>query len=546
MERMSLIAFAVLIVLASVCRAEIINVPDDQATIQGGIDAAEDGDTVLVQPGEYAENVDIGIKSIILLGNPDNPDEVVIDGGQNGSVIIIGSYQRNQSQQVVSGFTITNGLADWGAGGVYCMQCSPTLTHLVINNNSAGNFGGGISLSANRPATISDVQILNNSAAATGGGISIWDGTTVILDRVLIAHNGAPFGGGIYLAATMQELNLIGCTIVDNTSDNEYGGLWLQVDGDETRFYFDNTIVWNNVGIDICIPLAGEDYFANTDFEYCLIDGGQEGIHKTARGELIWGEGNIDADPLFADPDSGDFHLTAESPCIDAGDPDSPFDPDSTRADMGAFYFHQRDIEVEPDSLEFATLEPGSRDSLAITIRNIGLTWLQVELPEIAPADAPFTHSWDWEGPGDIPSESEYQFWVFFHPEAEAEYRATLTLVSDDPDEDTVSVLLIGRSVLGVDDSDRSLPRSFAITAIHPNPFNGLTIVSYQLPAVGRVSLMLYDITGRQVSIQELGIKSPGRHQAVIDGALLPTGVYWLSLGEQGGQQSIAKVVLVR
>ncbi len=57
--------------------------------------------------------------------------------------------------------------------------------------------------------------------------------------------------------------------------------------------------------------------------------------------DLEWGDGNIDADPLFADPDEGDYRLTEDSPCIDAGDPNLPEDPDSTRADMGAYYYHQ-------------------------------------------------------------------------------------------------------------------------------------------------------------------------------------------------------------
>jgi len=62
---------------------------------------------------------------------------------------------------------------------------------------------------------------------------------------------------------------------------------------------------------------------------------------------------NIQLDPLFLDPENGDFHLTENSPCIDAGDPNSPLDPDGTIADMGAFYFDQNSsIDEELSSAE--------------------------------------------------------------------------------------------------------------------------------------------------------------------------------------------------
>ena len=56
------------------------------------------------------------------------------------------------------------------------------------------------------------------------------------------------------------------------------------------------------------------------------------------------GEGNIDADPLFVDPENGDFHLTVDSPCIDAGTlegaPEFDFEgdprPQGDGVDMGA------------------------------------------------------------------------------------------------------------------------------------------------------------------------------------------------------------------
>ena len=59
-------------------------------------------------------------------------------------------------------------------------------------------------------------------------------------------------------------------------------------------------------------------------------------------------ESNLfDVDPLLVELDPLDPHLTADSPCIDAGDPDSPLDPDSTRADIGMFYFHH-ELQVKP------------------------------------------------------------------------------------------------------------------------------------------------------------------------------------------------------
>ncbi|HEX9973444.1 MAG TPA: T9SS type A sorting domain-containing protein, partial [bacterium] len=62
--------------------------------------------------------------------------------------------------------------------------------------------------------------------------------------------------------------------------------------------------------------------------QYSVVQGGHIGV------------GNIDTDPMFVNPDNSDFRLQPGSPCIDAGDPTSPLDPDGTRADMGALPFY--------------------------------------------------------------------------------------------------------------------------------------------------------------------------------------------------------------
>jgi len=536
-------ALAGAILAATGASARVINVPDDYATIQGGIDAAEDGDTVLVAPGEYEECISFEGKDITLMGTPEDPSRTVIDGGGQGSVVTFN--QGVSSDAVLSGFTIRNGNGQDG-GGIDCYRSSPTLSSLVITGNTAARGGGVFSYYSD--IVLINVCLTQNTATESSGGAAAYieGGDRVEMTNVLAAKNDAQDGevGGITLYNVVQSY-LQNVSIIDNTGAAGVA-LRLVASGYDVVTTMSNCIVWGRAGagVDVMVDFHRGRSAALT-VSYSDIQSGfifPNGPNATVN----WGDGWIDADPLFADPDSGDYHLTAESPCIDAGDPESDFDPDGTRADMGTFYFHQRDIEVEPDSLVFATLEPGSRDSLAITIRNIGLTWLQVELPEIAPADAPFTHSWDWEGPGDIPSESEYQFRVFFHPDAEAEYRATLTLISDDFDEDTVRVALSGAAVLGVADQQKLDTYEFGITSIHPNPFNAAAVASYELRVASRIRLALYDLNGRLTQDLFDGKQSAGKHQAVIDGALLPTGVYWLSLGEPGGQQSVAKVVLVR
>ncbi len=107
------------------------------ATIQAGIDARIDGDTVLVAAGTYVENINFNGKSIALIG--DSRESTIIDGNQSGSVITIENFETPE----IKGFTITNGLAYEG-GGIYIPSASPILKDLFITNNQAQTNGGGL------------------------------------------------------------------------------------------------------------------------------------------------------------------------------------------------------------------------------------------------------------------------------------------------------------------------------------------------------------------------------------------------------------------
>ena len=86
---------AMMLIAPSFANAVVINVPEDFETIQGAIDESEDGDVVLVQPGEYVENINFRGRSItvasqfLIDGNEDHIENTIINGNGNGSVVIL-------------------------------------------------------------------------------------------------------------------------------------------------------------------------------------------------------------------------------------------------------------------------------------------------------------------------------------------------------------------------------------------------------------------------------------------------------------------------
>ena len=130
------------------------------------------------------------------------------------------------------------------------------------------------------------------------------------------------------------------CTFNDLYSAGYASDIWV-----ETGSASVSNCIHSNIGTWSSYALYGVGEVTYSDFygDCNSISGGPAGF-----GELTTVNTNDDScdvysniflDPLFVGSD--DFHLTEYSPCIDAGDPASPLDPDGTIADMGAYYFHQ-------------------------------------------------------------------------------------------------------------------------------------------------------------------------------------------------------------
>ncbi|NQT20209.1 MAG: right-handed parallel beta-helix repeat-containing protein, partial [Planctomycetes bacterium] len=304
--------------------------------IQEGIDAAVNGDTVIVLDGTYsgAGNRDLSFAGkVITLTSSNGPEACIIDC-EAAAGLVFGAGEGFDA--VVEGFTITRGnpgivcffsstptianniiidntaVGESGAG-ISCFSASPIITGNVITGNEAGLFGGGIYCRSVSSPTITNNVIADNEAADKGGGIAIhWTSSPPMANNT-ITGNRASVGGGIY--------------VVDLSAPSLI-----------------NSIVWGNSaaqGAQIALA-AGSRHGSSLSVSYCDVEGGQADAAAPIGSTLVWGPGNIDLDPLFADADGGDYHLKSRygrwdsyantgagawafdgvaSPCIDAGDP---------------------------------------------------------------------------------------------------------------------------------------------------------------------------------------------------------------------------------
>jgi hypothetical protein len=90
------------------------------------------------------------------------------------------------------------------------------------------------------------------------------------------------------------------------------------------------------------------------------------------------------------------------------------------------------------------------------------------------------------------------------------------------------------------------VPAVPALHAARPNPSTGRTSLGYDVAEAGAVRLAVYDALGREVAVLVDGAREAGRHEAVLDGRTLPSGVYLVRMTTAGGFVQMQRVTLVR
>ena len=262
-----------ILLLLSLSYSSTLLVPDEYSTIQSAIDAASEGDSVLVSAGTYYENIVwAATNGIKLIGSGE--ENCIIDGNELASVIRFEEDLGGISTTLITGFTLQNGNAqDCGytdshrcrGGGMYFYFSSPTFTNVIISDNSATH----------------------------GGAIYISSSTTPTFTNVTISGNSATYGGGIFFLFNIH----------------------LGLDGSSPTLT--NSILWSNSPEEIYF-WEFESAGHSITISYSDIQGGEAGIVAND-GTVYWEDGNIDADPLFCDAENGDLTIQSDSPLLGAG-----------------------------------------------------------------------------------------------------------------------------------------------------------------------------------------------------------------------------------
>lgn len=282
-----------------------IVVPTQQPTIQDGIRAIGIGDTVLVEPGEYACNLILGSKGITVLST-DGPASTIIRPLDSTKGTIV--FTPSSMPSTIEGFTISRS----GVFAIYASRAVPRLIRNVIRANI-----GAIKADDCDWLTI-------NENAFDGNGILSQTHAAIALDlcdSISVSRNL------FYNGKSNGEMSLSRASgkVINNTI---FVGRSYGVFTSRGKVVLLNNIVTSAPDYAIGEYIAGA---VAADYN-CTYD------NRADYDDVLPGSGSVYADPHFIDPASADFHLASNSPCIDAGHPDPQYnDPDGSRNDIGAF-----------------------------------------------------------------------------------------------------------------------------------------------------------------------------------------------------------------
>ena len=571
------------------------------ATIQTAIDSSSDGDTVLVAAGTYNESINYNGKNIIVgslyLTTQDTSyiSSTIIGGDSSGSIVLFESFE--DSTAVLNGFTFQNIIFNSGdelqtiininesspkiinnrfdnfylfqdveSAVIYCENSNSLIMNNEFTNGSVGNgyVLGGFILSKNSNVTIKNNRIENGYVgfAEPSGYIVSVNSDNIIESNVIIN----PSMGYCVICAAISILDGSNCILRNNFIFQAYGDGYGAVVASQSQYVsHNNTFVSNSRGYanlssdgivsnDIIYGSSNAVYLdgnSTIQVSYSDIEGGWEGV------------GNIDANPLFCNPDSGDYTLAENSPCVGTGE---------DGANMGAFGVGCG-IQVDWD---FSLSEPVIEVMGTDNVWNPGDT-ISVEMDFCNNTDV--AHNWypgvTIESDSSLTSLHSGHIW-FYAMFADACHAiswgaiANTSIISDtvvtfsaypealncqnqpeyciDGDTLTFEVPIIVQVISA--DPEHFIPEEFVLHQNYPNPFNPVTTLRYDLPETGLVTITIYDMLGREVKTLINQTQNAGYRSIIWDatndyGKPVSAGIYLYQI-QAGEYMQTKKMVLLK
>ena len=535
--------FAVLLMISTFpLHALIIHVPGDSTTIQGGINGAEDGDSVMVAPGIYYEyDIDYNGKGITVMSRfPEDSAwvaSVIVDADSLGRVFHF--HTGEDSNSVLKGLTVTGGGSGGGAG-ISCSDSSPKVEHCIITKNTALWSGGGISCYLGSPKirnciitenvvisgigagincsrsspSITDCTISGNRQLdGVGGGMNCWDSSPVIENCIFHGNSALFNGGGMYIQESSP--TIINSKFTQNNAIVSYGGGIYSIDSSPMFI----SCTFNN---NISVAKGGGLYFRDSTpvLSDCTISGNSAnaggGIRcinspLTMSNSLV--TGNTANSGGAMDLKNLDHIITN---CTISGN--------IANIEGGAIYCENASLSI--NNSIFWNDSPD--EIFVLSSPSVFVTYSDIQ--------------GGWAGQGNIEIDP-----LFRNP-ATTDFHLMATECGDSLDSPCIDIgdpALIdsilncewglgtelsdmgayggGKALVGIDDqkNGNQIPGRFTLNQNYPNPFNPSTTIQYDIPASqssAPVEISIYDLRGRFVRKLLDEKKEPGTYQVHWDG----------------------------
>ena len=452
----------------------------------------------------------------------------------NGGGIGFGYLAGSNPVLHLNNCTVAYNYADDEGGGIWIESLNLHTLYITQSNisyNTAVNDGGGIHTVGSPTGTYiyGSSFIGNEVTGALGKGGAIYGDlvgypySTRTIEYTIFTDNQAFEGGGLYLFQSNAYFDK--CTIANNTGTTG-SGLYFP---SSSNIHIKNCIlslnspaVIHNAAI---LYLSYSDFYGNgINISGGVPAGFGELVTTNYNGDSCDVGYNIFLDPLFEDPGSGNYQITwtnwptpdsTKSPCIDAGDPTSPFDPDGTITDMGALSFDQS-VPVELVSFSAELIEG-----------NVTLKWITATETNNSGFEIQrkFNNS-DWEkvgfveGHGTTTEIQKYSYTDNLNGINDNSITYRLKQIDFDGSYEYSNEVLVTKIA----------PTIFALEQNYPNPFNPSTKISWQSPVGSWQTLKIYDVLGNEVVTLVNEEKPSGTYEITWNAVNLSSGVYFYQL----------------